>query len=55
MTYLCNAAMLLMYLFVSYQHGIIQYAVPPLMVLQDIISATGGSVLAFYYMLNIMT
>ncbi len=29
---------------VSHHHGIIQYAVPPLMVLQDIISATGGSV-----------
>ena len=31
----------------SHHHGIIQYAVPPLMVLQDIISATGGSVPVF--------
>jgi isopentenyl diphosphate isomerase/L-lactate dehydrogenase-like FMN-dependent dehydrogenase len=34
-------------LVVSHHHGIIQYAVPPLMVLQDIISATGGSVPVF--------
>ena len=32
---------------VSHHHGIIQYAVPPLMVLQDIISATGGSIPVF--------
>ena len=32
---------------VSHHHGMIQYAVPPLMVLQDILSATGGSVLVF--------
>ena len=32
---------------VSHHHGMIQYAVPPLMVLQDIISATGGSVPVF--------
>jgi isopentenyl diphosphate isomerase/L-lactate dehydrogenase-like FMN-dependent dehydrogenase len=32
---------------VSHHHGIIQYAVPPLMVLQDILSATGGSVPVF--------
>lgn len=32
---------------VSHHHGIIQYAVPPLMMLQDIISATGGSIPVF--------
>ena len=32
---------------VSHHHGMIQYAVPPLMVVQDIISATGGSVPVF--------
>ena len=32
---------------VSHHHGIIQYAVPPLMVLRDIVSATGGSVPVF--------
>ena len=32
---------------VSHQHGMVQYAVPPLMVLRDIISATGGSVPVF--------
>jgi len=32
---------------VSHHHGIIQYAVPPLMVVQDVISATGGSVPVF--------
>jgi isopentenyl diphosphate isomerase/L-lactate dehydrogenase-like FMN-dependent dehydrogenase len=32
---------------VSHHHGIVQYAVPPLMVLHDIISATGGSVPVF--------
>ena len=32
---------------VSHHHGIIQYAVPPLMMLQDIISAIGGSVPVF--------
>ena len=32
---------------VSHHHGMIQYAVPPLMVLQDILSATGGSVPVF--------
>ena len=32
---------------VSHHHGIIQYAVPPLMVMQDIISATGGCVPVF--------
>lgn len=31
----------------SHHHGIIQYAVPPLMALKDIISATGGSVPVF--------
>lgn len=31
----------------SHHHGIIQYAVPPLMMLKDIISATGGSVPVF--------
>ena len=32
---------------VSHHHGMVQYAVPPLMVLRDIISATGGSVPVF--------
>jgi isopentenyl diphosphate isomerase/L-lactate dehydrogenase-like FMN-dependent dehydrogenase len=32
---------------ISHHHGIIQYAVPPLMMLQDIISATGGSIPVF--------
>ena len=32
---------------VSHHHGMIQYAVPPLMVLQDIISATGDSIPVF--------
>ena len=32
---------------VSHHHGMIQYAVPPLMVVQDILSATGGSVPVF--------
>ena len=32
---------------VSHHHGMIQYAVPPLMVLQDIISVTGGSIPVF--------
>ena len=32
---------------VSHHHGMIQYAVPPLMVLPDILSATGGSVPVF--------
>ena len=32
---------------VSHHHGIIQYAVPPLMVLRDIISATGNSIPVF--------
>ena len=32
---------------ISHHHGIIQYAVPPLMMLQDIISVTGGSVPVF--------
>ena len=34
-------------LVVSHHHGIVQYAVPPLMVLADVISATGGSVPVF--------
>ena len=34
-------------LVVSHHHGMVQYAVPPLMVLRDIISATGGSVPVF--------
>ena len=34
-------------LVVSHHHGIVQYAVPPLMILHDIISATGGSVPVF--------
>ena len=32
---------------VSHHHGMVQYAVPPLMVLHDIVSATGGSVPVF--------
>lgn len=32
---------------VSHHHGMMQYSVPPLMVLQDIISATGGSMPVF--------
>ena len=32
---------------VSHHHGMMQYSVPPLMVLQDIISATGGSIPVF--------
>ncbi|MBP5386405.1 MAG: alpha-hydroxy-acid oxidizing protein [Prevotella sp.] len=32
---------------VSHHHGMVQYAVPPLMVLHDILSATGGSVPVF--------
>lgn len=32
---------------VSHHHGMVQYAVPPLMVLRDIISVTGGSVPVF--------
>lgn len=32
---------------VSHHHGMVQYAVPPLMVLPDILSATGGSVPVF--------
>ena len=32
---------------VSHHHGMIQYAVPPLMALQDIISATGNSIPVF--------
>ena len=32
---------------VSHHHGMIQYAVPPLMTLQDIISATGNSIPVF--------
>ncbi len=32
---------------VSHHHGMVQYAVPPLMVLQDIISAVGGSIPVF--------
>ncbi|MBR5085270.1 MAG: alpha-hydroxy-acid oxidizing protein [Prevotella sp.] len=32
---------------VSHHHGMIQYAVPPLMILNDILSATGGSVPVF--------
>ena len=32
---------------VSHHHGMVQYAVPPLMVLQDVISATGGSIPVF--------
>lgn len=32
---------------VSHHHGMMQYSVPPLMVLQDIISATGGSIPLF--------
>ena len=32
---------------VSHHHGMKQYSVPPLMVLQDIISATGGSIPVF--------
>ena len=32
---------------VSHHHGMVQYAVPPLMVLRDIISATGGSIPVF--------
>lgn len=32
---------------VSHHHGMIQYAVPPLMVVQDILLATGGSVPVF--------
>ena len=34
-------------LVVSHHHGMVQYAVPPLMVLPDILSATGGSVPVF--------
>ena len=34
-------------LVVSHHHGIVQYAVPPLMVLSDVILATGGSVPVF--------
>ncbi len=34
-------------LVVSHHHGMMQYSVPPLMVLQDIISATGGSIPVF--------
>ncbi len=34
-------------LVVSHHHGMIQYAVPPLMVLQDIISVTGDSIPVF--------
>ena len=34
-------------LVVSHHHGIVQYAVPPLMVLPDILSATGGEVPVF--------
>ena len=32
---------------VSHHHGMVQYAVPPLMVLPDILSATGGEVPVF--------
>ena len=32
---------------VSHHHGMMQYSVPPLMVLQDIVSATGGSMPVF--------
>ncbi len=32
---------------VSHHHGMIQYAVPPLMVLPEILSVTGGSVPVF--------
>lgn len=32
---------------VSHHHGMMQYSVPPLMVLQDVISATGGSMSVF--------
>ena len=32
---------------VSHHHGMVQYAVPPLMVLHDIVSATGGSMPVF--------
>jgi isopentenyl diphosphate isomerase/L-lactate dehydrogenase-like FMN-dependent dehydrogenase len=32
---------------VSHHHGMVQYAVPPLMALPDILSATGGSVPVF--------
>ena len=34
-------------LVVSHHHGMISYSVPPLMVLQDIISATGGAIPVF--------
>ena len=34
-------------LVVSHHHGMVQYAVPPLMVLRDILSAVGGSIPLF--------